>query len=453
MLKVGRKTLENGLRVLVLHLPHVHSVSHALLVRTGPRFETEAQNGISHLVEHLLFRGTESHPDSLNFHVAVESLGGEINGLTQRDACTVQLTVPPRTAVQGLELLAEACTEPLMTGLDVERDVVIEEILDTFDSEGCDLDIDTISRRIIWEGHSISLPVAGELELVEGFTEQDCRAHFERTFVASNAVLCIAGPVDEALMFEVAERAFQKMPRGVPVEDRPLPTIQPDLPIHVQPTEDSQVSFLVTYPAPAENHPDFAALLLLKRILDDGFGARLRQAVCEQRGLAYSLAAAIDAYHDIAAFDLELSCAPKKLLAAAEQVLITVEKLTEAPIPEDELNRAKIRHVADLEFALDDPSEICGWYGGSELLGRLANYEDWHQEVMAVTAADLQRLAQQLFQKRWALVTLVGPISDAHAQALEHMFQRPPESTVWFGLDEEELEEEEPEDAPLVVNC
>src|SRR5687768_18564645 len=106
------------------------------MVRGGPRYESLRENGISHLVEHLVLRGTRTHPHSRDFHVAVEAIGGEINGLTQRDACTIHITVPPRHAREGLRLLGETCTEPAMDGIDIERNVVIEEILDTYDCDG-----------------------------------------------------------------------------------------------------------------------------------------------------------------------------------------------------------------------------------------------------------------------------------------------------------------------------
>lgn len=432
MLNVVQRTLSNGLRALILQLPHVHSVSCALMVRSGPRYETREQNGLSHLVEHLLFRGTESHPSSLDFHIAVETIGGEINGLTQRDATTIHITVPPRAAATGLALLGEICTEPLLTGLEIERDVVVEEIMDSLDADGCDLDIDTISRRILWQDHPMSLPVAGSVARVEAFSEADCRAHFRSTFVAENSVLCVSGPVDAEALLEVAERTFGKMPRGARIPEIAGPSPMPRPPVHIQATDDSQVSVLLTYPAPHENHSDFSTLLLLKRILDDGFASRLRQAICEQRGLAYSLAVSIDAYGDAAAFDLELCCAPRKVVASVEQMLATIAELVAAPVSPAELERAKTRHMADLEFALDDPSEICGWYGASELIGCPMSYEARLAEVLAVTPAKLQALARQMFEPEAALLTLVGAVEDKDVRRLERLLDRKRGSTVWI---------------------
>ena len=107
MIAQVQKTLPNGLRVIVLELPHLHSVSVALMVKAGPRYESPSTSGLSHLLEHLLFRGTSKHPSSVELNAAIEELGGEVNGLTQRDAMTIHMTVPPRSAEAGLGLLAE----------------------------------------------------------------------------------------------------------------------------------------------------------------------------------------------------------------------------------------------------------------------------------------------------------------------------------------------------------
>jgi predicted Zn-dependent peptidase len=442
VLNVVPKTLSNGLRVLVLELPHLHAVSHALLVRTGPRYESPADNGISHLVEHLVFRGTIDHPDSYALNVAVESLGGEINGLTQRDATTIHLTVPPRSAAPSLMLLGEICTRPTLSGIEVERDVVMEELLDTLDASGCELDVDVLSRRVLWNAHGIGLPIAGTPATVEAMTEAQCRAHFEKTFVAENAALCIAGPVSVEEMLEVAERAFGRMPRGTPLAELPPPVPPVRAPIQVQAMDDSQVTAMLTYPAPHENHADFAALLLLKRVLDDGLGSRLRQAVCEQRGLAYSLSASIDAYSDVGALDVELACAPRKLVSAIEATLATLQQLAGAPIGEAELERAKIRHRAELEFALDDPSEMCGWYGAMELVRCRSSYEERLAEVMRVSCADIQALAQRILDPTLAILTLVGPAEESDVHRLELLLGREAQSTAWLN-DGVEVEDDE----------
>jgi predicted Zn-dependent peptidase len=455
MLEVLRRTLPNGLSVLVLRLPHLHAVSEALFVRTGPRYESEAESGISHLVEHLVFRGTERHPDSPSLNFAVEAIGGEINGLTQRDATTIHITVPPRSAVDGLLLLGEICTRPTLAGIEIERDVVLEELLDTLDASGDELDTDAISRRVLWANHPISMPIAGTPRSIEALTYPACRAHFEKTFVAENAVLCVAGPVDPEAILDAAQKGFGSMPSGAPLAEpiAPIPPVRAPISVHAM--DDSQVTVLLTFPAPHENHPDFAKLLLLRRILDDGLGSRLRQALCEKSGLAYSLSATIDAYADAAAIDIELACAPRKLIAAVDEALSTLRTLASHPVGEGELVRAKIRHQAELEFALDDPSEMCGWYGAMELVRASHTYEERLLQVTETSALDLFQLAKTMFEPQLAIVTLVGPVDEVDARRLELTFGREAQSTKWLNTTsaQHEGEADGDKDPPLLARA
>lgn len=426
------QTLPNGLQVLYLHLSHVHSSAVTFMTRAGSRHETPRTNGLSHVMEHLLFRGTRSHPSSLAFHTAIEALGAEINGLTQRDAVTVELTIPPRALPEGLRLLAEVCTEPLLTGLDVERNVILEEILDTQDVDGRELDIDTLSRLALWKHHPIGMSITGPPANVRGFTEADARAHFAQTFCASNAVLCIAGPVPPFRLRDTVAAAFSKLPRGAPPAPQARPVGPRWAPVQIQPTDDAQVTMLFTVPAPHEQEPGHGALLLLRRVLDDGFGARLRQAICEQRGLAYSLGVSLDAYGDCAALDIEVSCAPAKLVPTLSQILAVLDEVARVPVSAAELDRVKTRHLADMEFSLDDPSALCSWYGGSALVGSTVDAAARDAHILAITPAEVRALAARLFSLDNALLTLVGPVEPAQAHTLSRMMQRAPSSAVWL---------------------
>lgn len=433
VLEVTTKTLRNGLTVLYVHLPHVHSAALAFTARGGPRYESLETQGLSHVMEHLLLRGTRAHPTSLAFHRAVEDLGGEINGATQRDAVTLHMTVPPSSTAAAARLLAECCLEPLMTGLDVEREVIREEILDTLDVDGADLDLDVLSRRVLWPNHPMGRSITGPLHNLDRFTEAQARRHHARTFVALNGVLIIAGPGEPALLHPHVAKAFAPMPRGQRLV-APRPPRPPRwAPVHVQPSDHAQATLLLTFPAPHENDARFSALLLMQRLLDDGFSARLRQAICEQRGLAYSLAVSMDAYGDCGALDIELSCAPEKLVEALDQTLNVLQDIAQTPVGDKELRRVKHRHICALEFCRDDPEALCGWFAGSVLMGSKGDFVERLEEVKGVQPSQLRALAQEMFSPEHALLTLVGPVERPQVRQMGRMLQRPPHEAVWGG--------------------
>ena len=194
---------------------------------------------------------------------------------------------------------------------------------------------------------------------------------------------------------------------------------------------------LVTFDAPHENHPDFGALSLLRRTLDDGLASRLRQAISERRGLAYSVGASMDVYADVGALDIEAHCSPSKVVRTVSQIIATVGLLAQRGVGADELQRVRVRHRADLEFDLDDAESMCSWYGSSELVDCRATYADRMADATSVTGDDIAALAGRMFVRDRAIITIVGPVDVEDIPALEAMFGREPNSTVWLGQDEQ----------------
>ncbi len=407
-------------------LPHVHQVALFYGTLAGPRYESATSVGLSHLVEHLLFRGTHSHPSSLSFHREVESIGGEINGMTQRDAMMAHMTVVPGAEARGLELLGQVCTEPLLTGLEVEREVVVEEILDTRDADGRELDPDTLSRPRLWCGHPISRSITGNPEDVRRYTDADCRRHFERLFVAQRSVVVVAVNFDEGPARDAVVKNFGRLLPGRKPRELSPPAAAIVPPVLVQNTDDAQVSALLSCPAPHENHPQFTTLLLLRRLLDDGFSARLRQAICEERGLAYDLSVVVDAYRDVGSLDIEVSCAPDKVVTAVEEIWRTLERLVAEGLVAGELERAKHRHWAEQQFALDDPNEMAAWFATAALVDARHDFLTRMESMRRVTASDIVALAGRVFVKQRALLTVVGPVAEAEARAFDRIMARAP---------------------------
>ncbi|MFW6085971.1 MAG: M16 family metallopeptidase [Myxococcota bacterium] len=215
-----RVTLDNGLRVVVSPLGHLHTVSVGLFVAAGSRHEDDRTNGLSHMLEHMLFRGTANHPSAYALNLAIERLGGTLYGATHADFTTYQVDVPPANVEPVLRLFVEILTAPLFRDLDVEKRVLREEILEDLDEDGNDVDADNVVRQLLFSPHPLGFKITGSLDNVQGFTPQDLRAHLQRLYGARNMVLCVAGAVDEGIV-EPIRRAFEPLPRERWPEPRP----------------------------------------------------------------------------------------------------------------------------------------------------------------------------------------------------------------------------------------
>jgi predicted Zn-dependent peptidase len=396
----------------------------ALYVRAGSRHESPAVNGVSHFLEHLFFRGSEGWPDTVAMNAAVESAGGSLNGITARDHGCYFTPIHPGEIGTGLAVLGDLVRRPLLSDMAVEREVILEEILDEVDADGRDIDPDNLSKRIAFAGHPLAFKIAGTAASVRRLSEADVRAHHRRFYTGTNLVLAVAGPVRPAVVRALAEEHLGALPRGRRAVDL-LPPAWPAGPrLDVVSHEDAQSEFSLSFPCPPEHHPDYPVHLCIRRILDDGLSSRLPFEIVERRGLAYSLHAGIDTFADAGMTVVDGACAPAKLARVLEEILRVLGTLAETPVPEEELLRVQRRHRMTLAFSLDSAAELAGWFGSGEVVSAPEGFEERCRRVERVSPADVLRVARDTFRRRNAIVVVVGPAGRRERTALERLLDR-----------------------------
>jgi predicted Zn-dependent peptidase len=419
--EVARAVLPNGLRVVTAPAPGLHSAMIALYVRAGSRHETAAVNGVSHFLEHLFFRGSEGWPDTVAMNAAVESAGGSLNGITARDHGCYFTPIHPGELGTGLAILGDLVRRPLLREMAVEREVILEEILDEVDADGRDIDPDNLSKRIAFAGHPLALKIAGTPATVRRLRETDVRAHHVRFYTGANLVLAVAGPVRPALVRDLAEEHLGALPRGRRSVDQPPPAWPAGPRLELVAHEDAQAEFSLSFPCPPERHADYPVHLCIRRILDDGLSSRLPFEVVERRGLAYSLHAGIDSFTDTGMTVVDGACAPAKLARVLEEILRVLGGLAARAVPEEELVRVQRRHRMTLAFSLDSAAELAGWYGSGEVLSSPEGFEERCRRVERVTPADVLRVARETFRRRNVVAVVVGPEGRRERVAVEKL--------------------------------
>ena len=416
-----RRVLPNGLRVLTVPAPGLHSAMIALYVRAGSRHERREANGVSHFLEHLFFRGSASWPDTVAMNATIESAGGNLNGITARDHGCSYTPIHANEIGTGLSIIGDMIRRPLLRDMDVEREIILEEILDEVDGDGRDIDADNLSKRLAFGRHPLGFKIAGTPDIIRSIRAQEVLAHHTRFYVGANLVLCVAGPVRESEVAELAEQHLGRLPRGQLSRDLPPPP-WPEGPLleHVD-HEDAQSELCLNFPCPPEHHPDYPVHLIIRRILDDGLSSRLPFEVVERRGLAYSLHAGIDAFADCGMFVVDGACAPKKLPRVVAEILRVLGELAAKPVAEEELLRVQRRHRMTLAFSLDSAADLAGWYGAGEVLAAPEGFEERCRRVEQVTAADVLRVARTAFRRRNLVAVVVGPARRRERAAVERI--------------------------------
>lgn len=412
--------LPNGLRVVTVPAPHLHAAMVVAYVRAGSRHETRQTNGVTHFLEHILFRGCEKYPDGRRMNARAEDAGGSLNGVTARDHGYYFTPIHPTRLEVAIDTLGAMLTAPLYKDVDIEREIILEEMLDEVDETGRDIDIDNINKKAVFGDHPMGFKIAGTPRSVKAMTRRKLEAHHERFYGARNMVLTVAGPVERQRVVDYAHEHFGRMAPGEPAIDLAPPAWPSGPKLVCVRHDESQTDLRLSFPSVPEDHPDFPALIVLRRVLDDGLSTRLQTNIVEKRGLAYSVGGGLEPFSDVGFFDFDVSCAHQKVPATYDELLRTIGEVATERVPEEELERARSRHRMSLEFSLDSAADLAGWFGGTELFHPPEPFAERARKVDAVTADDVLRVARQTFQKSRLLTCAVGLLDKSARKVFEN---------------------------------
>ncbi len=410
--------LPNGLRVSAVRMPHVRRSVIDVHTRTGSRFESPVHNGISHFLEHMLHRGTARHPSAHALALAFEGLGGALSAMTYVDHGAISLAAPPENLIELVDVLAEVLLAPIFSGLEVEKGIVREEILESLDEEGRSVEADHLLRALAFPEHPLGFPITGSLATLDSFDIPLLREQHRARYVAEGSVVTIAGPIDpEATLSHVAQ-AFAALPNGAPPEAE-APAAQRGLRFSHVKYPGSQASVRVAFRAPGEHDVDEPATELLLRVLDDGMATRLYERLCDERGLCYDVSASYEAYADAGLFDVAADAAPERSEAVIAEIFAVLHALRDQGPTQAELDKAKKRFAWQLEEQDDDPAALSSFYGLGELTGIARTPKDRKQLLQATSLEDVRRAAQRVFSRDQLNVLIVGPLGAKVRDRLE----------------------------------
>lgn len=416
---LSASSLPNGLKVEITELPHLHSATVSLAIGCGSRHESPGQWGLSHLLEHMLFRGSARYPTAQDLALAFERAGGTLEAETWRDHTYLSVTTHPSRVGEVLLALADMVIKPRFDDLDIERQIVESELQAELDERGRDIDMDNISRAQVWGEHPMGRRIVGSMKSLKAFTCQDVATRHTQFYGAQNAVLSVAGRVERSAIAATIADCFGCMAPGTPAPSTMGATFNPKNRMFVRCQPGSQLSLQITFAALPDTHPDFLAQTLLSNILDDGMTSRLQQAVCEQQGLVYSLTTGLDCYSDCGLYDIDMAVAPKRAAAAVGATLDTLRTLLEDGVTEDELSIARERSLHALEFQADSPVELAQARGIGRLFGMPYDPAAQALRLRDIGSTDIARVARHLFATRAPHLTLIGPTQRADLARIE----------------------------------
>jgi len=325
MSKVFLKTLPNGFRLVSIEMPHLHSVRVSLFVNVGSRFETPKNNGLTHLLEHMFFRGTSNYPSIYALNNAIEEIGSDLTGTTRREDCSFWFDVHPKYLNKGLAIFTDIFLNPLFLkkDMEVEKKIVISESLEDVDENGVDTDIDNVICGLLWQGTPLALKIIGESKGVMKFTQEDVRRHFQTYYVPNNMVMCVAGQIDHRQVEKKVVQKLKAMKRRFVLSPVPAKKDQKGPRLDFVPHDWNQANIKFAFRAFSFRDPFLFPLTLLDDVVGSGISSRLNLNICETLGLAYFVSSSLDCFF---VFIYQMQQSPETLKVEQMRLSLQSEK-------------------------------------------------------------------------------------------------------------------------------
>lgn len=413
-----RKTiLPNGLIVLTESMPHLRSVSMGAWIGSGSRDEAPEINGLSHFVEHMVFKGTTSR-SARQIAREVDTIGGNLDAFTGKETVCFNIKVLDEHAGPALDVLSDLVLHPTFTpeDLDREKGVILEEI--KIDEDNPDYLVNEMFTQNFWKGDALGRPILGTKKTVSSFDQTTLFDFYRDRFTPRNIVFSAAGNLDhENFVAEVESRFGGLAPsasHAFPRREAPVST--PHITLKRKKSLE-QVQLCLGVPAPGVSHPDRYAIYLLNSILGGGMSSRLFQTIREDRGLAYSIFSEISPFRDTGSLCIYAGVAVDKTLQTIQLTMRELSRLKQEAVSEAELGRARDQLKSNMVMGLESGSSRMANLARQEMyFGRFFGVEEITREIEAVTPEHIQRLANELFRSETMAIALLGNLGEMNVE-------------------------------------
>ncbi len=397
--------------VLTESMPHMRSVSMGAWINSGSRDEPASESGLSHFVEHMVFKGTTSR-SAQDIAREVDSIGGNLDAFTGKESVCFNIKVLDENMLPALDVLSDLVLNPKFSDSDLAREqgVILEEI--KMDEDNPDYLVHETFTQNFWKNHPLGRPILGTAKTVSSFTQETVFSHHGRRFTPENLVFSAAGHLEHDSFVAAVETKFGGLkPYGPPaVAAETAPETHPHITLKKKKSLE-QVQMCLGMPAPRVDHPDRFAIYMLNSMLGGGMSSRLFESIRENEGLAYSIYSELSPFRDSGSLSIYAGMSLDKTPRVLELTLVELKRLKEQAVTDAELKRAKDQMKSNIVLGLESSSSRMSNLARQQMyFGRFFSVDEIIRAIDAVTPEDTQRIAKELFQSDLLALTLLGDL-------------------------------------------
>ena len=416
---IHRELLPNGLLVLSEEMAHIRSISIGIWMKTGSRDEVLESNGISHFVEHMVFKGTTTRSAG-DIARQVDSIGGNMDAFTGKETICFNIKVLDEHLPIAIDILSDLVLNPIFNPKDIAREkgVILEEI--KMDEDNPDYLVHEIFTQNFWKDHPLGKPILGTKETVRSFEQEKLFDFYRQRFSPNNMIISAAGNLSHARFMELIRSKFadlKPVPNGFHL---PAPAVTPRI-ITRNKKALEQVQLCVGVPSHPISHEKRYVSYVLNTVLGGGMSSRLFQKIREEQGLAYAIYSDLNPYRDTGCMTVYAGTSLEATPSVVDSVMAEFRELKARPIPAEELRRAKDQLKGSLMLSLESSTSRMSNLARQQMyFDRFFNMDETIEQIESVGESEVVEMANQLFDRENIALTVLGNL-DGLKLSKEHL--------------------------------
>ena len=408
-----KKTItDNGLRIITNKMPHTESVSIMFYIGTGSRHESLKESGISHFLEHILFKGSSKYPTARDISEAIEGVGGVLNASTDRELTTYWCKVPAKDFGLALDVLSNFIRDPILesTEIEKERQVILEELAMTYDIPSYRVEL--LIDEIMWPNQQLGRDVGGTRESVSNIDKDMIINYMQRQYTTKNVVVSVAGNIEHEYVIDTISKTFADWRSNTPEEYYPSTDTQLNPLIGLITHQSEQAHLCLGFKGLPYNHEDRNALDVLNTIMGEGMSSRLFIRLREIEGLVYDVHSTTSHLHDCGSFITYAGVDPKNAIKATQSILEEFSNIKDN-VSDREMTKAIKYMQGRLLLRMEDTRSVAAWFGAQEILhSQSLSVQDMLKNIEELKPDDIRRVAKNILDENKLSMAIVGPFSD-----------------------------------------
>nr|BFD30643.1 pitrilysin family protein [Pigmentibacter ruber] len=418
--KINKKTLKNGLQFFYCHTPDTVNFEISMHINTGARDEIEETNGVSHFLEHMMFRGSKKYPNSLELAKAMESFGSETNAMTGVEHTSYWIKGDSEKTLEAIECFSDFFLHPNYADIEIERSVILQEMASDFNEAGDSIDTESLSMSTLFANHPLGNPIIGSEHIVKKISEKELSAKRRDFYSPERCVLTICTSKSENDVTNYVEKYFGNIwehnnnsnPNRILAENF-IPQLsqlkKPQNALCLQNNPDNQFAIKIIFPTSGGLTEEIVLITFLQRLLDDGICTRLPANIREKYGLVYDISCDTQFFKEIGTFSIDATVSEDKLNELLEKLSVELKNIiTEKPL-ESEVNHIKFRYNFDLKQIKETPFRLLNREATAYFMNSNLSVDDEIKIVQSITPDSVLKIAKKVFGSARRGFVLIGP--------------------------------------------